>query len=161
MRETSSPSSLLITAFNGLVAAYDRADGATQWTFTVPGKSVPGARSRPTHAEAHDGWVFVLAGGSEGTLKKRVFIEVHALDYLTGQPLWTQRVEGSPTPTFAGGSMLVENGQVIVAYYDVLAAFAADSGALQWSRSSEHGGGGLHMPQLQLGVPGTRARQLL
>lgn len=153
-------SPLLIAAFHGLVVAYDRANGATVWTFTVPGKSVPGARPRPTHFEVHDGRVFVLTGGSEGTFKKSIYIEVHALDYLSGRLLWIQRVDCNPSTTFAGGAMLVEAGQVIVAHHDVLVAFAADSGQTQWTRSSEHGDGGVYMPLLQLGVHGARSRLL-
>lgn len=60
----SSP--LLVTAFNGLVAAYDRMNGSTAWTFPVLGKSVPGMRPRPTHVEVLDGRVFVFAGGPNG-----------------------------------------------------------------------------------------------
>ncbi|MBJ6764498.1 PQQ-binding-like beta-propeller repeat protein [Myxococcaceae bacterium JPH2] len=160
MHAPSPASPLLITAFNGLVVAHDRTDGTRQWTFTVPSQSVPGVRPRPTLAEVHDDGVFVLAGASEGSWKKRAFVEVYALDASSGRLRWAQRVEGSPTPVFAGGAMLVEGGQVIVAYNDVLVAFAAASGEVQWNQGNEHGGSA-HMPLIQMSTLGTRARQLL
>ena len=153
-------SALLITAFNGLVAAYDRASGGTAWTFSVPGKSIPGVRPRPTHVEIHDGRVFVFAGGSDGLLKKRVFLDVHALDHESGHPLWAQRVEAAHAPAFTSAVVLVDAGQVIVSYQEVLVAFAADTGQPQWTRSSEHGDGGVYSLQLQMGVPGGRGRLL-
>ncbi|GEL72437.1 PQQ-binding-like beta-propeller repeat protein [Myxococcus virescens] len=158
MNAPHPPSPLLVTAFNGLVAAYDRMNGSTAWTFLVPGKSVPGMRPRPTHVEVRDGRVFVFAGGSDGVLKKRVFLDVHVLDYESGRPLWTQRVAPAHAPNFTSASVLVEDGQVIVAYQDVLVAFAADSGRPQWTRSSEHGDGGSYSLQLQMGIHGARAR---
>ncbi|MCP3099799.1 PQQ-like beta-propeller repeat protein [Myxococcus sp. K15C18031901] len=160
MASSLPPSPLLVTAFNGLVAAYDRATGDTQWTFAVPGKSVPGVRARPTHVEVHDERVFVLVGGAEGTFTKNSFVELLALDYHAGRLLWTQRLESRPSPQFPGAQMLVEGGQVIVASFDVLAAFDADSGRVQWSRVSEHGDGGLHLPTLDMGVHGARSRPL-
>ncbi|MBU8893987.1 PQQ-like beta-propeller repeat protein [Corallococcus sp. M34] len=140
--------------------AHDRTDGARRWAFTVPSQSVPGARPRPTLAEVHDDAVFVLAGASEGTWTKRVFVEVYALDASSGRQRWAQRIEGSHIPVFAGASMLVEGGQVIVAYNDVLVALAAASGEPQWSQGNGHGDSA-HMPLIQLSVPGARARQLL
>ncbi|WP_408891334.1 PQQ-binding-like beta-propeller repeat protein [Myxococcus faecalis] len=161
MNDTSpAPGSLLITAFNGLVAAYERASGDTVWTFALPGKSVPGVRPRPTYAELREGRVFVFSGGAEGTFTKRVFLEVHALDAGSGRLLWAQRVDSEQSSTFAGGTMLVEQGQVIVSHRETLTAFDADSGEPQWSRVSEHGGGGLHSPLLQLVVEGARGRLL-
>ena len=161
MAPAHPPGPLLITAFNGVVAAYERATGATRWTFTVPGKSVPGVRPRPTHVAVHDERVLVFAGGSEGILKKNTFVEVHAIDYLEGHLLWTQRVEGHPTSQFTGAQLLVEGGQVIVAWSDTLAAFDAASGRVQWRRVSEHGDGGLYRAFLDMGVPGARSHQLL
>ncbi|NVJ25043.1 PQQ-binding-like beta-propeller repeat protein [Myxococcus sp. AM011] len=160
MNSLPHPSALLVTAFNGLVVAYDRASGGTAWTFSVPGKSVPGVRPRPTHVEVHDGRVFVFAAGSDGVLKKRVFVDVHALDHESGRPLWTQRVAAAHAPDFTSAVVLVDAGQVIVSYHEVLVAFAADTGEPQWTRSSEHGDGGVYSLQLQLGVHGGRGRPL-
>ncbi|MFY1828450.1 PQQ-binding-like beta-propeller repeat protein [Myxococcus fulvus] len=159
MNDTSpAPGSLLITAFNGLVAGYDRVSGDTMWTFSVPGKSVPGARPRPTYAELHEGRVFVLSGGAEGTFTKSTFLAVHALDAGSGRLLWAQRVDAEQASTFAGGSMLVDQGQVIVSHLETLTAFDAGSGEPQWSRVSEHGNGGMYSPVLQVVVEGARGR---
>jgi|GEM_PF-6331735 len=154
------PSDLLVTAFNGLVAAYDRTSGGTAWTFSAPGNSIPGVRPRPTHVEVHDGRVFVFAAGSDGVLKKRVFLDVHALDHESGRLLWTQRVAAEHAPDFTCAVGLVDAGQVIVSYHEVLVAFAAETGQPQWTRSSEHGDGGVYSLQLQMAVQGGRGRLL-
>ncbi|GHG92828.1 PQQ-binding-like beta-propeller repeat protein [Comamonas sp. JC664] len=160
MNAQAHPSPLLVTAFNGRIFAYDRASGRTAWSFSVPGKSVPGVRPRPTHAEVHEGRVFVFAGGAEGSWTKRVFFEVHALDSASGHPLWSRRVDAGPVTNFSCATVLVEAGQVVISFEGVLAAFQADTGQPQFTRNSEHADGGIHAPHLQMCVQGARAQRV-
>jgi len=116
-----------------VVACYDRATGEPVWTFAARARHEDplgglGPRATPTIA---DGRVHAL--GATGLL--------HALDLVTGAPLWTVDVladSGAPPPQYGlSGSPLVTGGLVIVlaggGAGKSLAAYDAGTGARAWS----------------------------
>jgi outer membrane protein assembly factor BamB len=159
-RSAPSPAPLVLSAFDGKVAAYDRTNGQTVWVHEPAAGTERSFSFRPTHLAVEGERAFVLTAMRKkaGMLSETMVAEVTALEYLTGRPIWSRSIDRNRGPG-CPATMLVEGDQVLVAHYDVLFALSAESGNVLWSRLTEHGGGP-HVPAVEIALPNATSKLL-
>ena len=160
-RSVPTPASLVVSAFDGKVAAYDRSSGQTAWVHEPTAGTERAFSFRPTHLAIDGDRVFVLTAlrKKAGMLTETMVAEVTALDYLTGRPLWSRSIDRNQSPE-CPAAMLVDGDQVLVVHYDVLFSLSAESGKVLWSRLTEHGDGGPHLPAVEIALPNATSKLL-
>jgi len=140
-RTGTNPHPLVVSAFNGKVAAYDRASGRTVWVWEGE-RPCKEAHVQPTHVVLTGTQVFVLTvvrDENGGFLSRAtVHVAVTALDDATGRVLWSQLVRREQTVYAFAATILVDGGQVMLSHGDLIMAMSAENGQVQWSRASEH-----------------------
>lgn len=115
---------VFVMNYDGLLRAFNAADGTPLWTTDLPGQYAFDAP--PT---AYQGTVYVGGAGSGGTL--------YAVDATTGSVRWTRSVANGNT-----SSPAVTSSGVYVTYPCQAYAFAPADGKALWHRPGACSGGG-------------------
>ena len=129
------PASALVVAYPGKVVAYDPTSGHERWSYEARRQPLRG--KRPTKVAVTDDRVYLLTqhvqdGGFMGS--PRTTVELVALNYATGDVLWTQVVDRGELLPYFWMALVVKGELVFVAHADVIVAIDPATGAIRWCR---------------------------
>lgn len=129
------PASALVVAYPGKVVAYNPTSGHERWSYEARRQPLRG--KRPTKVAVTDDRVYLLTqhvqdGGFMGS--PRTTVELVALNYATGDVLWTQVVDRGELLPYFWMALVVKGELVFVAHADVIVAIDPATGAIRWCR---------------------------
>ncbi|AKT44018.1 PQQ-binding-like beta-propeller repeat protein [Chondromyces crocatus] len=159
---------LIVTAFDGLIVAYDRTTGQTAWRFQTNAEPPHSASPCPAYARIAVELtpverVFVVTAQlrDRGMLRnKAMYAQITALDYRSGHPLWMQTLDMDQPHGSFSATTLVDGGQVILFHGGGVMACSISTGQILWQRASEHGYGGRFLANVELAVAGKTVKPI-
>ena len=132
-RDTPEKNAFVVSAVNGVVAAYRLEDGSVAWKFQAPEGTIP--VSIPNALRVQGNRVLVAVPRHYGNHAfaaafANPTVHVFCLEYATGRMLWKRDIVCTAKVNIA---LLVEGGHVLVVQNGVLFAFVLDTGEPAWS----------------------------